>query len=194
MDTSTPRFSSPLALPRPRGSRLLQAFSPSLARSVRFSNRVAFEHWIWLEASTHVRTFWERPIRARLQTDSVVLDFWVRTQEDEHFVVLVPGDHNPHWPSMIQGIPIEQVTLPDRTAYALLVKNWLRILGAINAVRGSIATSLINEVAGYIVEPMSLARIESQFAQIETSCGRGAIYELIRTGRCVAPSLAVAEL
>ena len=50
MNGSARRFGSPVDVPRPRGARLLEAFSPKLGRRVRLFDHAAFEQWIQLEA------------------------------------------------------------------------------------------------------------------------------------------------
>jgi hypothetical protein len=49
MKDFTPRFSSPLPATRPRGARLIEAYSPKLNRRVRFFDHLAFWQWIRLE-------------------------------------------------------------------------------------------------------------------------------------------------
>lgn len=49
MKESSPRFVAPMSTPRPRGARLLTAFSPKLGRTVRAFDHAAFEQWVRLE-------------------------------------------------------------------------------------------------------------------------------------------------
>ncbi len=57
---SAPRYTQPTKITRPRGSRLIETYSPELGRRVSFYSRVAFELWLGLEADSVVMTFCER--------------------------------------------------------------------------------------------------------------------------------------
>jgi len=50
MKDFTTRFHAPPEVARPRGCRLLEAFSPKLTRPIRLFERASFEQWIRLEA------------------------------------------------------------------------------------------------------------------------------------------------
>ena len=189
METSSPRYVVPLPLSRPRGSRLLQGFSPSLARPVQFASRAAFEHWVWLEASADVRAFCERPVRINRHAETFMIDFWVQTEQHEYFEHVVAGERRTDWPETLSGLPVEQCIDADRLSRALLVQNWQRMLTAINAARGSITATLINAVSNQVNEPMSLSRIEARCSGSDPACTRAAVFESIRLGRLSAPSL-----
>jgi hypothetical protein len=49
-------------MPRPRGARLIEGFSPKLGRRLQFFDHATFGVWIGLEATPDVITFCERPI------------------------------------------------------------------------------------------------------------------------------------
>ena len=49
MKDFTTRFHAPLEVTRPRGGRLLEAFSPKLARPIRLFERARFAQWIRLD-------------------------------------------------------------------------------------------------------------------------------------------------
>jgi len=57
------RFRAPLEVTRPRGCRLLEAFSPKLARPIRLFDHASFEQWIRLEADPAVLSLCKRPTR-----------------------------------------------------------------------------------------------------------------------------------
>ncbi len=189
MYTSSPRFAVPLPLSRPRGSRLLQGFSPLLARPVQFASRAAFEHWVWLEASADVRAFCERPVRINRHAETIMIDFWAQTDQHEHFVHVVPGERRTDWPETLNGLPVEQCIDADRLSRALLVQNWQRMLTTINAARGSISATLLKAVHNQVNEPMPLSHIEARCAGSDPACIRAAVFESIRLGRLCAPSL-----
>src|SRR5687767_4396418 len=88
MDDSA-RFLSPTPVPRPRGSRLIEAFSPKLGRRLQCFGRHAFDQWIRLESDPAVLTFCERPL-ALNGDDKRGVDYWVRSPNQE--ILLVVGD------------------------------------------------------------------------------------------------------
>ena len=48
------RFSIPIDMPRPRGSRLIEGFSPKLGRRLQFFEHATFAIWIALKAKPDV--------------------------------------------------------------------------------------------------------------------------------------------
>ena len=68
---SAPRFVTPMSTPRPRGARLLTAFSPKLGRTVRAFDHAAFEQWVRFEVDPSILTFCEHPCRAGAGDDGL---------------------------------------------------------------------------------------------------------------------------
>jgi hypothetical protein len=75
MKDFTARFRAPLEMTRPRGCRLLEAFSPKLARPIRVFDHARFEQWIRLEADPAVLSLCERPTRLGINHDGRLIDF-----------------------------------------------------------------------------------------------------------------------
>ena len=84
-------FAVPLETVRPRGSRLLEAFSPKLGRRVRLFDHRRFQQWLRLEADPAVLTFCERPARLDPQPDARLVDFWVRHRDGQAMLLLEPA-------------------------------------------------------------------------------------------------------
>ena len=87
-----PRFFAPIDLTRPRGARILEAFSPKLGRTVRYFDRAAFEYWVGLEADPDVEVFCERPVRFPAAEGNGTADFWVRSHKGEAILLLGSRD------------------------------------------------------------------------------------------------------
>lgn len=51
----------PVEIPRPKGARQIEAFSPKLGRRLRFYNWSTFRLWLLLEADPSVRMFVNDP-------------------------------------------------------------------------------------------------------------------------------------
>ena len=86
MKDLSPRFSFPIDMPRPRGSRLIEGFSPKLGRRLQFFDHATFAVWIALEATPDVITLCERPSRTGKDKGDPIVDFWVRRAVGEEFL------------------------------------------------------------------------------------------------------------
>jgi len=181
------RFVSPLTASRPRGSRLLEAHSPKLGRRVRLFDHLAFAQWIRLEADPATLTFCERPTRVARQPDSCLIDFWVLRPSGQAMLLL-----ESRYDLAVQdvdGVAVEVVPLAELAAARMWISNWSRMLPVINATRLLLPKSLSRSILGRVHEPESLARVERDLAVGDPAIVRGAIFELLRTGRLRAPSL-----
>ena len=63
------------------------------------------------------------------------------------------------------------------------------MLPVINATRSLRSKSLTQSVLRLVREPMALARVERELEMGDPSIVRGAVFELLRTGRLRAPAL-----
>jgi hypothetical protein len=68
------------------------------------------------------------------------------------------------------------------------------MLPVINVTRALIPSKLLGSMLDYVREPIALARVEHELAVGDPAIVRGAIFELLRTGRLLAPSLHVEAL
>ena len=122
----TPRFAAPLDAPRPRGARLLEAFSPKLGRRVRLFDHACFEQWIRLEADPSVLWLCERPARLGAARDARHIDFWVQRCDGEQ-LLLVDRAAEPT-PETVIGLPVHRIAAAELAAAAMWVSNWQRML------------------------------------------------------------------
>lgn len=91
MKGSALRLVTPMSTPRPRGARLLTAFSPKLGRPVRAFDHAAFEQWVRLGADPGVIAFCEHPCRAGTNDDGRLIDFWVARHGQKEMLVVERG-------------------------------------------------------------------------------------------------------
>ena len=189
MKDFTVRFHAPLEVTRPRGCRLLEAFSPKLARSVRLFDHASFEQWIRLEADPAVLSLCERPTRLGVNCDGRLIDFWVQRRGEEELLLLGHGNADLALPDQIDGMALRVVAPAELAAANIWVTNWQRMLPVINATRTLLPRSLAKSVLSFVHEPIALARIEHQFSIGDPSLVRGVIFELLRTGGLCAPAL-----
>jgi hypothetical protein len=181
------RFGSPIPAPRPRGTRLLEAYSPKLDRRVRFFDHLAFSQWIRLEADPGVSNFCERPARVDRRPDACLIDFWVQRAGAEKFLLLESRYDLPV--PEVEGLAVDVVPLAELAAARTWISNWIRMLPVINATRSLVPKSLIRALLGRVVEPQPLARLERDLSVGDPTLVRGAIFDLLRKGQLGAPSL-----
>ena len=189
MKNFTTRFHAPLEVTRPRGGRLLEAFSPKLARPIRLFERARFEQWIRLEADPAVLSLCERPTRLGIKRDGRLIDFWVQRRNGEEMLLLGHGDAEQAVPDQIDDMALRVVAPAELAAAHIWVANWQRMLPVINATRTLLPKGLAKSVLSFVHEPIALARIEHQFSIGDPSLVRGVIFDLLRTGGLCAPAL-----
>ena len=189
MKGSAPRVFEPLDAPRPKGARLLEAFSPKLGRRVRLFDHAAFEQWIVLEADPGVLCLCERPARLGANRDGRLIDFWVKRHDRAEMLLLDRGDRAQLVLEQIDGVPARLVVRAELAAAGIWIANWQRMLPVINATRGLLPKDLAESVANFVREPVALSRVEHALSLGDPSLARGAIFELLRTGRLLAPTL-----
>ena len=183
------RFRAPLETTRPRGCRLLEAYSPKLARPIRLFDHATFKQWIRLEVDPAVVSMCERPARCGNSREDRLIDFWVQRRSGEEMLLLAHGDAEQSVPDQIGGVPLRVVAPAELAAAHTWVTNWQRILPVINATRTLLPKGLAKSVLSFVQEPIALARIEHQFSIGDPSLVRGVIFELLRTGGLCAPTL-----
>ena len=189
MKDFTTRFHAPLEVTRPRGCRLLEAFSPELARPIRLFERASFQQWIRLEADPAVLSLCERPARLGIKRDGRLIDFWGQRRNGEEMLLLGHGDAEQTVPDQIDGTALRVVAPAELAVANIWVTNWQRMLPVINATRTLLPKGLTKSVLSFVHEPIALARIEHQFSIGDPSLVRGVIFELVRTGGLCAPAL-----
>jgi hypothetical protein len=189
MKDSAPRFATPMDAPRPRGARLLEAFSPKLGRRVRVFDRATFDQWIRLEADPSVLMLCERPTRLGIDRGGRLIDFWVRRDGREEMLLLGHGEAEQAVPDQIDGVALRVIAPAELSAANIWVTNWQRMLPVINATRPMLSKSLAKSLLAFVREPVALACIEHQFSIGDPPLVRGVIFELLRTGRLCAPAL-----
>ena len=193
MDDSA-RFSSPVSVPRPRGSRLIEGYSPKLGRRLKCVGRHAFEQWIRLESDPTVLTFCERPVTWDQNGEQRLIDFWIRDRDQE--TLLVVGD-DPPLPAKAIGnisIPVRKVPLAELAAASIWITNWERMLPCMIACRSCLTIALLKAVARFVTEPMQLSRIERELSLGDPTLLRAAVFTLLHRGRLQAPKLVTESL
>ena len=178
-----------MSTPRPRGTRLLTAFSPKLERTVRAFDHAGFEQWIRLETDPAVTAFCEHPRRIGDAGDGRLIDFWVARRDHDEMLVIERGQREVKVPASIDDMPLRLVPAAELSAAAVWVANWMRMIPVINATRGLTPKALVKSVLNLVREPLALSFVEHELSVGDPAIVRGAIFELLRTGQLTAPSL-----
>lgn len=181
-------FAAPLEMARPRGSRLLEAFSPKLGRRVRLFDHRNFRQWLCLEADPAVVAFCESPARLGARPDARLVDFWVRRRDGDSMLLLEPAPREAVT-AQVEGVDLRIVPAAELAAAAIWTANWQRMLPVVTATRSLVPRALSKAVLDRVREPTPLAVVERHLFGGDPSLVRGAIYDLLRIGRISAPSL-----
>lgn len=189
MKDLSPRFCIPINMPRPRGARLIEGFSPKLGRRLQLFDHAAFSVWIDLEADPKVLTLCERPARLGLTITDPVIDFWVHRADGDEFQIVPPGEPDSSLPTTLEETPIRTITAVDRATSSIWTSNWARMLPVINSARSSITKATMKSVVRFVREPMQLAVIERQFSNGDPTVIRATLFEMLRTGQLAASAL-----
>lgn len=180
---------TPLAIARPRGARMIEVRSPKLGRLVQHYDHASFQQWIRLEADPSVSTFCERPTRIGPDPASQLINYWVSRKQAQEFVMLVASEMPANLPNEHDGEPLRVVTPAELVAASIWIDNWQRMLPVINCCANLVTPALKKSVLALSRSSITLATVESKLAKAQTMLVRAAVFDLLRTGGLVAPSL-----
>lgn len=189
MKDLSPRFCTPIDMPRPRGARLIEGFSPKLGRRLQFFDHATFAVWVALEATPDVITLCERPSRSGKDKGDPIVDFWVRRAAGEEFLFVPAGDTSLPRLDVFMNLPARTITASERAAQSTWTANWMRMLPVINAARNALTKSALKSICSFVREHTPLAMIERKFASGDPSVVRASVFELLRTGQLDAAEL-----
>lgn len=183
------RFQSAVATARPRGIRVIEAYSPKLGRRLQCFGELAFAQWICLEADPAIQTFCERPVHLDLGEGKRLADFWARSNDSE--TLLLVDDTCQASTVVIDGIalPVRAIPPAELAAAQRWIANWTRMLPVMTSCRQLIPPSLLQSLLKFIGEPMPLSRIEQEFVTSDPTLVRAAVFSLLHQGQLRAPQL-----
>ena len=182
-------FQSAVSAARPRGVRVIEAYSPKLGRRLQCFGEQAFGQWIRLEADPSVQIFCERPVYLERMTGKRLADFWVR--QDDRDMLIIIDDDSPASTITIGDAELAVITIPpaELAAARIWIANWERMLPAMTSCRQHITPSFQQSILQFIAEPMQLSRIEQEFSTGDPTLVRAAVFNLLHDGKVQAPQL-----
>jgi hypothetical protein len=125
---------------------------------------------------------------------SRVIDFWVRSGADEHFIVV--GQPGAQTALEIDGTPValHYFNAAEREANRAKIGNIERMLPTISMCRELVPDSLVSSLERVVTAPMALGEIERRFHPGDPTPVRAAVYQLLLAGRLLCPELATNPL
>lgn len=171
---------------RGRGTRLIETFSTKLGRRVVLHDYLAFWQWVRLETDPEVLSFCERPARSG-PPQNCVIDFWVRRADGPSLSVIESRSDVPL--RSLDDEPIEVVPMADLAAARMWITNWTRMLTVIASTRTLWPDRLMQDLLKSVPTPKPLSVVEREVTCGDPAIARGALFELLRRGRLLAPSL-----
>ena len=97
-------------------------------------------------------------------------------------------------PSRVEGVDLRVIPAAELAAAGPWIANWQRMLPVVTATRSLVPKALTRAVLQRIHEPTPLSSVERELSRGDPSLVRGAVYDLLRTGRIAAASLHVQPL
>ena len=168
---------------------MIEARSPKLGRLVQHYDQASFQQWVRLEADPSVSTFCERPARIGPDANSPLISYWVSHKQAREFLMLLTDDIPADLPHEHGGEPLRVITPPELAAASIWIENWQRMLPVINCCAGLVTPALKKSVLALGNFPITLLAMEGALAKTQPMLLRAAVFELLRTGALVAPSL-----
>ena len=104
-------------------------------------------------------------------------------------LVVERGQGSAKLPMSVRNVPLRLVPAAEQAAAAVWVANWLRMIPVINATRDAQPKALIKSVLNLVRRPLALSLVEHELSVDDPAVVRGSIFELLRTGQLMAPSL-----
>jgi hypothetical protein len=183
------RFQSAVSNARPRGVRVIEAYSPKLGRRLQCFGEHVFGQWIRLEADPTIQTLCERPAYLDLADGKRLADFWVR-QGDREMLLIVDAERQASTATIGDAeLAVRTIPPAELAAGRIWISNWQRMLPAITSCRQQISLSFQQSILKFVSEPMQLSRIEQEFVTGDPTLVRAAIFTLLHGGELQAPQL-----
>jgi hypothetical protein len=184
-----PSYEKPIEISRRPWQRRIEVYSPKLKRRVTLFSWAAHDAWLLLEADPAVKVFCERP--AYLEGGAGrLIDFWVSRGRNARFWILSPAKPEKlAIPKSAHGVSVQVMRRADLMAFDRRIENWSQIL----PYRVSFARypdgRLQKDIFDRLEKAHRLERLEAAFHPLDVATVRAALFELLATGKIIAPDL-----
>ena len=182
-------YEKPIELSRRPWQRRIEVYSPKLKRRLTLFSWAAHDAWLLLEADPAVKVFCERPAYVQGGAGRLI-DFWVSRGRHAQFWVLWSSESEKAvLPKSVQGVALRVLRRADLMALDRRIHNWSQIL----PYRVSFARypngRLQKDIFNRLEKPHRLERLEAAFHPLDVATVRAALFELLATGKIIAPDL-----
>jgi hypothetical protein len=184
-----PSYEKPIEVSRRPRQRRIEVYSPKLKRRITLFSWAAHDAWLLLEADPAIKVFCERP--AYLEGDAGrLIDFWVSRGRHAKFWIVSPTEPEKlAFPRSAHGVSVQVLRRADLMALDRRIENWSQIL----PYRVSFARypngRLQKEIFNRLDKPHRLERLEAAFHPLDVASVRAALFELLASGKIIAPDL-----
>jgi hypothetical protein len=187
-------YAQPVEVKRRPWQRRIEVFSPKLRRRLTLFSRDAQDAWILLEADPYVHSFCERPAYMEGNAGRV-LDFWIdRGRHQQFWVVSSTDTERSSIAGSVNGVAVRVLQRADLIAMAMRIANWSQIVPyRICSARFS-DRRLQRDILTRLEKPHRMDLIEAAFHPVDVGSVRSALFELLATGKIVAPAIDSAPL
>jgi len=116
-------------------------------------------------------------------------DFWARQADCEW--LLCVGDSKPSFIAHV-GLgeyEVRAVPAAELAAARVWIENCERILPVVTSCQNLLTAPLLDAVRRFVSKPTQLTQIEQEFASMDLTLVRAAVFTLLHSGRLTEPSL-----
>lgn len=198
-----PRFARAVNDIRPYGAHRYDLFGPKIGRRLTLFGRLALDLWVRLESDPRVVTYCERPLCIPDAKPSRVVDFWVRTHDDERLCVVL---RTAEWTSAEQGgslfpafqswsrassLQLQMIHPKELDDPQVLRENRVMMLCYLAGAHALPIEKLMSGVLTVCKNGTTLSELERQFGTADPMLVRSAVFRLVLRGevRCAALAL-----
>ncbi len=182
-------YEKPIEVSRRPWQRRIEVYSPKLKRRLTLFSSAAHDAWLLLEADPAVKIFCERPTYVEGGTGRLI-DFWVSRGRHAKFWVLWPSElEKPAFPKSVHGVSLRVLRRADLMALDRRIDNWSQIVPYSVSFARYCDGRLQKDILNRLERPHRLERLEEAFHPLDIAAVQAALFELLATGRVIAPEL-----
>ncbi|NYH14308.1 hypothetical protein [Paraburkholderia bryophila] len=195
-----PRFVRAVNNIRPYGAHRYDLFGPKIGRQLTLFGRLALDLWVRLESDPRVVSYCERPVCIPDAKPSRVVEFWVRTHDEERLCVVLRSAESASverggslfpafqsW-SRSSSLQLQMIHPRELDDPQVLRENRIMMLCYLAGTHALPVKELMSGVLTVCKNGTTLAELEQQFATADPTLVRSAVFRLVLRGevRCAA--------
>jgi hypothetical protein len=181
-------YEKPIEISRRPWQRRIEVYSPKLKRRLTLFSWAAHDAWLLLEADPAVKVFCERPAYVEGVAGRLI-DFWVSRGRHAQFWVAAcrVGEDGASKVGARSRVAVPRRA--DLMALGRRIRNWSQILPYRVSFARYPNDRLQKDIVNRLEKPHRLERLEAAFHPLDVATVRAALFELLATGKIIAPDL-----